>query len=41
MPLIADRLALTADCPWRNSIMNMVIWPSVMRAAIVATATQT
>ena len=40
MPPIAARLADTADWPWRNSSRYIVIWPSVMRAAIVASAIQ-
>ena len=38
MPPIADRIADTADCPWRNSIRYIVIWPSVMRVAIAESA---
>ena len=40
MPPMAARLAETADWPWRKSITYIVIWPSVMRAAMVASATQ-
>ncbi len=40
MPPIAARLAETAAWPCRNSITYIVIWPSVMRAAMVASATQ-
>ena len=34
MPPIAERIAETADCPCWNSSRYIVIWPSVMRAAI-------
>ena len=40
MPLIAVRLALTADWPCLKTIMYMVIWPSVSRPATVASTTQ-
>ena len=40
MPPIADRIADTADWPWRNSIRYIVISPSVMRLAIAARAIQ-
>ena len=38
MPPTADRIADTADCPCRNSIRYIVIWPSVMRLAIAERA---
>ena len=40
MPPIADRIAATADWPWRNSMKYMVIWPSVMRPTTVVSAIQ-
>ena len=40
MPPIADRIAETADWPWRNSITYIVIWPSVICPRTALTATQ-
>jgi hypothetical protein len=39
MPLIAERIAETAACPWRKSSTYMVIWPSVICpcTALIAT----
>ncbi len=40
MPPIAESIADTADCPWRNSATYIVICPSVMARRTVLTAIQ-
>ena len=38
IPPTEERIAETADCPWRKTMKYIVIWPSVMRPITVVKA---